>query len=107
MAKGKGPEAEAKVKPIESAEPSPADEARRVEGKVIRNGREVKPTDPCPTVTVRGTPYCLDRTCYIRSLGTKCPPPMPEDALPDLLVGWSEEGFKTALKQGFWDSKVI
>lgn len=72
----------------------------------------------CPTVTVNGKPYCLNRTCRVREICRKdgnldnpnvrfsCLSAMPEHELPDLLVGMTEAEFTKHYKAGLWDSEV-
>jgi len=68
--------------------------------------REQSLTDPCPMITVNGREYCLNETCRVRGIvGVKCPPAMPQDELPDLLVGWDPQSFRAARKQGVWNKQ--
>lgn len=63
-------------------------------------------SDPCPMITVKGIEYCLNERCRIRKIeGVTCPPVAPEDAVPDLLVGWDPAEFQAARKRGVWNKQ--
>jgi hypothetical protein len=63
-------------------------------------------SDPCPIVTVDGKEYCLNEICRVRGIqGVKCPPIMPDGALPDLLIGWEPGSFLQARRDGVWNKE--